>query len=311
MTFSEMQEQLQNELKESRYQHTMGVVNTARTLADRYGADRSQAETAALLHDCAKYMPLSQRISYCESHGVPVSEAERRNLTLLHAKCGSILAREHYGVTDPEILHAISVHTTGEPAMNLLDQIIFVSDYIEPGRNQAPHLEQLRKTAQTDLEETVYRILSDTVEYLKDSNGTIDTTTNLAYQYYQKKRRSYTMYDESRKMASVACAALEEKKAEEIKVIDISEVSVIADYFVIATAGNQSQMSALVDNVDEKMYKAGYTECRKEGNHRSSWFLIDYKDIIIHIFLKEDRLFYDLERIWKDGKLMDPEDLKA
>ena len=110
-------------------------------------------------------------------------------------------------------------------------------------------------------------------------------------------------------MVKLACHALAEKKAEDVRVIDIRDISVIADYFVIASANNTNQMQAFVDAVDEELYKAGYTECSKEGNQKSSWVLMDYKDIIVHLFSKEDRLFYDLERIWKDGKMIDPEDL--
>ena len=117
------------------------------------------------------------------------------------------------------------------------------------------------------------------------------------------------MNEESRKMAQIACKALSDKKAEEIKVIDISNVSVIADYFVIASANNPNQISALIDAVDEAMFKAGYEQAQLEGNQKSSWVLIDYKDVIIHIFSKEDRLFYDLERIWKDGIMIEPEEL--
>lgn len=117
------------------------------------------------------------------------------------------------------------------------------------------------------------------------------------------------MTDESRKMAKLACEALEEHKGGDIRVIDISEISTIADYFVIASASNTSQMQALVDAVEEKLYRAGYQDASQEGNQRSSWVLIDYKDIIVHVFSKEDRLFYDLERIWEDGKMIDPKDL--
>ncbi|MBQ7447855.1 MAG: ribosome silencing factor [Eubacterium sp.] len=117
------------------------------------------------------------------------------------------------------------------------------------------------------------------------------------------------MTDTSREMVKLACHALAEKKAEDVRVIDIRDISVIADYFVIASANNTNQMQAFVDAVDEELYKAGYTECSKEGNQKSSWVLMDYKDIIVHLFSKEDRLFYDLERIWKDGKMIDPEDL--
>lgn len=101
---------------------------------------------------------------------------------------------------------------------------------------------------------------------------------------------------------------MEDKKGEDIKIIDIENVSVIADYFVICSASNSSQTQALVDNVEEMLFKAGY-ECRqKEGNRSSTWVLLDYGDVIVHVFSKEDRLFYDLERIWRDGKIMESAD---
>lgn len=101
---------------------------------------------------------------------------------------------------------------------------------------------------------------------------------------------------------------MEDKKGEDIKIIDIENVSVIADYFVICSASNTSQAQALVDNVEEMLFKAGY-ECRqKEGNSSSTWVLLDYGDVIVHVFSKEDRLFYDLERIWRDGKIMESAD---
>lgn len=110
-------------------------------------------------------------------------------------------------------------------------------------------------------------------------------------------------------MARIAYQAMNDKKGEDIRIIDISEVSVIADYFVICSASNTNQIRALVDAVEEAMYKAGYETAQKEGNQNSSWVLMDFKDIIVHIFSKEDRLFYDLERIWRDGKVIDPADL--
>lgn len=102
-----------------------------------------------------------------------------------------------------------------------------------------------------------------------------------------------------------AVAALEDKKAEDIKVIDIHEVSSIADYFIIANGSNQNQLVAMQDAVDEALYKEGLRARQTEGNQNSTWILIDYNDIIVHLFSKEDRLFYDLERIWKDGKLIE------
>lgn len=112
-------------------------------------------------------------------------------------------------------------------------------------------------------------------------------------------------------MVRLACKAMDEKKAIDIKVIDIHEVSVIADYFVIASASNQNQVQAMVDNADEMLDRAGYEAKQIEGTRNSSWVLMDYGDMIIHIFDEENRLFYDLERIWRDGKILDAQEFLA
>ena len=114
---------------------------------------------------------------------------------------------------------------------------------------------------------------------------------------------------DAREMAKLASAALEDKKGTDIKIIDISDVSVIADYFVLADGENLNQLQAMRDAVDEALYKAGAALKQVEGNQKSTWILMDYGDIIVHIFSKEDRLFYDLERIWRDGVTIRPEDL--
>lgn len=106
-----------------------------------------------------------------------------------------------------------------------------------------------------------------------------------------------------------AVSALEDKKAEDITVIDIGGVSSIADYFIIANGSNANQLTAMQDAVDEAFYKAGFQAKQIEGNRNSTWILIDYNDVIVHLFSKEDRLFYDLERIWKDGKVIDLSEL--
>ncbi|MDD6504983.1 MAG: ribosome silencing factor [Lachnospiraceae bacterium] len=110
---------------------------------------------------------------------------------------------------------------------------------------------------------------------------------------------------ETLELVKKAVAALEDKKAEDVTVIDISGVSTIADYFIIANASNQNQLTAMQDAVDEAMYKEGVHAKQIEGNRSSTWILMDYQDVIVHLFSKEDRLFYDLERIWRDGKVID------
>ena len=110
-------------------------------------------------------------------------------------------------------------------------------------------------------------------------------------------------------MVRLACKAMDEKKAIDIKVIDIHEVSVIADYFVIASGDSTTQIQAMINNVEEHMHKNGYAVKRVEGNKNSTWVLMDFGDVIVHIFDKEDRLFYDLERIWADGKVLQADSL--
>lgn len=115
--------------------------------------------------------------------------------------------------------------------------------------------------------------------------------------------------EQSREMTKIVCAALEDKKGEDIRVIDISQISVLADYFIIANGNNESQVRALVDNVEEELAKAGYAVKQREGYGSGSWVLLDFGDIIVHVFDKENRLFYDLERIWSDGKKIEISEL--
>lgn len=115
--------------------------------------------------------------------------------------------------------------------------------------------------------------------------------------------------NQSKEMARIAYDALNDKKGEDIKIIDITGVSVLADYFIIANGNSDSQVNALVDNVEEELHKAGYHLKQREGRANSSWILLDFGDIIVHVFDKDNRLFYDLERIWKDGKDITVEEL--
>ena len=115
--------------------------------------------------------------------------------------------------------------------------------------------------------------------------------------------------EESKKMARLAVDALEDKKAEDITILDISEVSVLADYFIIAGGSNRNQVQAMADSAEDALGRAGYEPKQIEGYQSANWILLDYKDIIIHIFDRENIMFYDLERIWRDGKQITKEEL--
>ena len=113
----------------------------------------------------------------------------------------------------------------------------------------------------------------------------------------------------AKEMTKLAILALEDKKAEDIRVIDISEVSIVADYFIIANGSSRSQIQALSGHVQETLGKAGYELKLAEGYNTANWILLDFGDLIVHIFDKENRLFYNLERIGRDGKIVDKEEL--
>ena len=115
----------------------------------------------------------------------------------------------------------------------------------------------------------------------------------------------------SKEIARMACEAMEDKKAQDIKIIEIGNISTLADYFIIASGTNRSQVQAMADNVNETLGRAGIEPKQMEGYQNANWILMDYRDVVIHIFDEENRLFYDLERIWRDGTLVERTDLDA
>ncbi|MCM1325675.1 MAG: bis(5'-nucleosyl)-tetraphosphatase (symmetrical) YqeK [Bacteroidales bacterium] len=176
---------MEKTLDAKRYEHTLGVEYTAAALAMKYNVSIGDARLAGLLHDCAKCMSDKKRLSICEKHNISMNEVERRNPFLLHPKVGSYLAMQEYGVRNPDVINAILNHTTGRPGMSPLEKIIFIADYIEPGRKQAPNLAEIRKLAFEDLDLALLKILEDTLDYLHGGSGEIDPMTQKTYEYYK------------------------------------------------------------------------------------------------------------------------------
>lgn len=187
-----MERQLRKELTAERYGHTMGVMYTACSLAMRYGIDLDQARVAGLLHDCAKCIPNKKKLAICDKKHVDLTDFEKQNPFLIHAKLGAVLAKDSYGIEDSEVCEAIKWHTTGKPAMTDLEKIVYISDYIEPNRFKAPRLAEIRKAAFEDLDYCMYLITQDSVNYLKANPSSMDHMTQDAYNFYKdlmEKRR--------------------------------------------------------------------------------------------------------------------------
>lgn len=184
-TLNKMRKKVKKHLDKERYDHTIGVMHTAGCLAMRFGADMDKALIAGVLHDCAKCIPNDEKITLCKNYRLDISSVEKSNPGLLHAKLGARLAEDKYHIDDLEILRAIQYHTTGRPAMSLLEKIIYIADFIEPGRMEAPNLPIVRALAFCDIDACLFQILEDSLTYLDRKGVTIDPLTEKTYQYYK------------------------------------------------------------------------------------------------------------------------------
>lgn len=190
MKTSDMYAVLSACLKPKRYIHTLGVAMTAANLAEVHGCDSNQAYTAGLLHDCAKYLTGNEQITACQSANISLTKVELENTALIHGKLGAYIAKTRYGIRDKEILSAITWHTTGKPKMTLLEKIIYLADYMEPGRtmNCKPYsLAQIRRASFENIDKALYMVLECSVKYLEKSGVSIDPQTIDTYKYYRKK----------------------------------------------------------------------------------------------------------------------------
>lgn len=191
---AKLRKEMEKMLEPKRYEHTLGVAYTAANLAAVHGADIEKALIAGMLHDCTKCLSHHKQISICKKNHVPLSEMETiENSPLLHAKSGSILARKEYGIRDEDILNAICYHTTGRPQMSTLEKLIYIADYMEPGRERAKRtggelqeLVEVRQLAFRDLDAALCKILGHILTYLSHKGGKIDPMTQKTYEYYLK-----------------------------------------------------------------------------------------------------------------------------
>jgi predicted HD superfamily hydrolase involved in NAD metabolism len=182
MVYMEREQALQkvrDQLTEHRYQHTIGVMETAIVLAERFGADPLKAELAAIFHDYAKFRPKEEMRQIIVEQNMP-AELLQYNSELWHAPVGAYLAEIEAGVTDQEVLDAIRYHTSGRIGMTLLDKIIYLADYIEPGRH-FPGVEEVREMAREDLDKALIQSMKNTIQFLMKKNQPVFPDTFNAY----------------------------------------------------------------------------------------------------------------------------------
>lgn len=176
MTYAEIIKKLEKRLSGKRFSHSMGVAETAVALAKRFGSDVDKARLAGILHDCAREVPSNTLLQTAEASGIVLCDIERLEPVLIHAKLGARMAQAEYGVTDADILQAIALHTTGGPVMTPLDKIIFLADFIEPGRDY-PGVDALRLLAKTDLNRAVLAACDQTISFLLEERRLLHPAT--------------------------------------------------------------------------------------------------------------------------------------
>ncbi len=181
---NDIKKDLEETLKPARYEHTIGVMHTAINLGMRYDVPLILCQYAGLLHDVAKSFDNDGLIEYCKENDLEISDSEYKAPHILHGKVGADIARKKYNITDESVLNAVINHTTGRPGMSLLEQIVFVADYIEPRRCKANRLNEIRAMAYYNIDIATAMILKDTINYLKDIDAFIDERTIRTYDYY-------------------------------------------------------------------------------------------------------------------------------
>lgn len=189
MSFEDILERLRTTLKDERFSHTMGVVDSAESLALRYGCDVTKARIAALCHDCAKNLDAAELKKLCKQYKIRLDNVAKCDSRLLHAYVGAYIARDNFGVTDPDIFDAIYYHTTGKRDMSLLCKIIFLADLIEPGRKEPAELDEIRREAYNDLDRAVIMEFDATIRHVVEKKRLLHPDTVKARNYLIETRK--------------------------------------------------------------------------------------------------------------------------
>ena len=293
-------------LKPSRFRHVLGVEMTAVQLAENLGADGKKARLAALLHDSAKYMSIEEQAALAKKDGSDLDP--QRYGMILHAPAGAVLAREQYGIADEEVLEAIRYHTTGWEGMTLLDEIIWAADLIEPGRDY-PSVHKHRALLlsakdQMSFEQGLLLVFTDNICYIQSSGQALNPATLRARDYLMRKTTAKETYMETLNKETILqlCKILYDKKALDIRAIEVTDKTIIADWFIICSGRGVPQVKALSDELEEKAAEMGLFPRRKEGYQEGRWIVLDFGDLLVHLFHPEERTYYNLERLWDDGR---------
>ncbi len=285
---------------EKRRIHTYGVRDTSMHLARKYGADPEKARVCSLYHDMFRRASDELIDEYIDKYGL--DPRYRHDPDLAHSKIAALYMKNEMGISDEDMLNAVAYHTTGRDGMSTLEKVVFLADAIEPARDY-PSVDHLRELADEDLDEACLALLERSEDYLKLKGREMDPDSISFMDELKRGLKEEEIENkemDNRELAMEAAKLLDQKKAQNVLVIDIAEKSSFADFLVIASAGSERQAESLADNVEDRMAELGQNERMAEGRKHTGWVLLDFGDIIVNIFSAGMRDKYDLEKVWGD-----------
>lgn len=287
--YNKTKEKLKDILKEKRYIHTLGVVEEGLKLNKHFGLgfDDDKVKAMCLLHDACKHHEDEYYDKYKDKYDIPKDFLKDKYK--LHAFLALIAAKEEYDFYDKEVLEAIRIHTTGKLNMSKLDKLLFLADAIEENRDY-PGVDYIRQQGQKNLNLGVLASMDNTINFLKAKNAKFYDDTF--------KIRDNIRRDIMQEKLEIVLKACDDKLGEDIKTIEIGDKSSLGDYFVLVTGGSVLQTKAIANEIEEKIEKAGYEVYGREGMREGGWILLDLGEIIVHVFTKDQREFYNLEKLW-------------
>ena len=304
---------------DKRIEHTYGVAVRGAELAKLYGANVTDAVVACLLHDIAKAVDINEYKGKVDMTGFPEPT--------IHSAIGAYIAKRDFGVSD-EIAHAIKVHTTGDADMSLLDEIVYLADKTEAGRNYK-EVFYFRYLCSVDRDLAMYEALNAVSEFRDVEPCAMGER---AIEYYAKKCESKTLpampqrhvvadekaetapaheeHEEkkpkinrdasSTEIAEAIAKEIDLHKGHDIDIIDLEGKTIVADYFIIASATSSTAVKALYGYVEDMLTEKFGLDPSKRDIDRE-WVALDYGSVIVHIFTDKTREFYNIERLWSDG----------
>ena len=287
--------ELFQDLSKRRMLHTLNTALLAATYAHLHKVSPGKAYISGLLHDCAKEFPLNRQKVMAEAMDYFAEEGFE---SVIHAPAGAYYAKNHFGVKDKEILDAIYYHAMGRKDMTALEKIIFLADKLEPARRYSD-LTHMRKLAKEDLDRSLLASLLDIKANFDRNNEPFHPTSNEVIESLMEKEN----FMEAKKLTEEIAKVLEDKKAVDIEILPVAEKTILAEFFIICSGTSTTHIRSLADDI-EYIIKTNLsvTPGHIEGQSTNRWILMDYKDVIVHIFHPEERKEYSLEQLWEMKK---------